>query len=76
MDPTDVNFLNALSAQKHKKLKSNPNTPFYWLVLNQNAMNALNLTIKQLHEEQLRNNPLIARLFNTNPNKRQHENSI
>ena len=78
MDALMVNHLNVRSAVKRNKFKENPHTPLLSLVLNRNAIEVLNLKIKQLREEQLRNNPIIANLFNTSTSKkpRQCKNSI
>ena len=78
MDASMANHLNVRSAVKRNKFKENPHTPLLSLVLNRNAIEVLNLKIKQLREEQLRNNPIIANLFNTSTSKkpRQRKNSI
>ena len=76
MDALTANRLNALSADKRNKFRKNPHTPLLSLVLNRNAIEVLNLTIEQLHKEQLRNNWIIAYLFNTSKTPRQRKNSI
>ena len=76
MDASMANYLNVRSAVKRNKFKENPHTPLLSLVLNRNAIVVLNLTIEQLHAEQLRNNPIIANLFNTSKTPRQRKNSI
>ena len=73
-----VNSLNALSALKRERFKENPKPPLRISVVHKNAIVALNRTLEQLREEQLRNNPIIANLFNTSTSKkpRQCQNSI
>ena len=76
MDASMANRLNVLSADKRNKFRKNPHTPLLSLVLNRNAIVVLNLTIEQLREKQLRNNPIIANLFNTPTNALPRKNSI
>ena len=70
MDASMANHLNVRSAVKRNKFKENPHTPLLSLVLNRNAILALNLTIEQLLLKQLHNNPIIANLFNTSTSKK------
>ena len=66
-----ANRLNVLSAQKQVAFNKKLSTPMLNLLLNANFMKELHSEIKESHAEQSRNNPLIAKLFNThNSNKR------